>query len=97
MLHGRHDRKIEERSRATTAAILSDRRALSKATANSLRQIVWRSPEQCSVVVRDLVEERIAQAVGVRIPLAGPLVGGQRGFPERVGAVAAVHRQVEAV
>src|SRR5205085_1429342 len=36
MLHGRRGRKIEERSRATTAAILCDWRALSKASANSL-------------------------------------------------------------
>src|SRR6202158_1811001 len=52
----------------------------------------------CSVFVGgDLVEERGAQAVGVRIPLARPLVGGQRRRPELVGAVAAMHRQVEAV
>src|SRR5438874_13645520 len=63
MLHGRHGRKIEERSRATTAAILCDWRALSKASANNLLQIVRRWPEQWSVVVGDLVEERIAQAV----------------------------------
>ena len=50
------------------------------------------------VIVSDLVKERIAQAVGVRIPLTRPLVGGERCRPQRVGAgLAPVHRQVEAV
>ena len=39
-----------------------------------------------SVVRFDLVEERIAQAVGVGIPLARPLVRRQRRRPQRVGA-----------
>src|SRR5450631_4669922 len=44
-----------------------------------------------------LVKERVAQAVGIRIPLTRPLVGGKRCGPERIGAVAAMHRQVEPV
>src|ERR1700694_2357491 len=49
------------------------------------------------VVGFHLVKERVAQAVGIRIPLTWPFVGGQRCGPERVGAVAAMHRQVETV
>src|SRR6266404_9349112 len=50
-----------------------------------------------SIVRRDLVKERVAQALGIRIPLSRSLVGGKRRRPERGGAVAAVHRQVEAI
>src|SRR5882672_3702269 len=50
-----------------------------------------------SVVDCDLVKERVAQAVGIRIPLTRTLVGSQGCGPERVRAVATVHRQVEPV
>src|SRR5216684_8298884 len=50
-----------------------------------------------SVVDCDLVKERIAQAVGIRIPPTRTLVGSQGCGPERVRAVATVHRQVEPV
>src|SRR5260370_1425070 len=50
-----------------------------------------------SVVGCNLVKERVAQAVGVRIPVTGPLVGGQRCRPERVRAVVAVDRQDESL
>src|SRR6478609_6759812 len=49
------------------------------------------------VLVLDLVEEGIAQRVGVGVPLARALVGGQCRRPELVGAVLSVHREVEAV
>src|SRR3981189_707432 len=48
-----------------------------------------------SVVDCNLVKERVAQAVGIRIPLTRTLVGSQGCGPERVRAVATVHRQVE--
>src|SRR5258708_37067970 len=50
-----------------------------------------------SIVCRDLVKERVAQALGIRIPLSRSLVGGKRRRPERGGAVAAGHRQGEAI
>src|ERR1700730_1330704 len=50
-----------------------------------------------SIVDVDLVEKRVAQAVGVRVPVTRPFVGRQRRRPQRVRAVAAVHRQVETV
>src|SRR5258708_6235219 len=50
-----------------------------------------------SIVGRDLVKERVAQALGIRIPLSRSLVGGQRRRPERVRAVVAMHRQVESI
>src|SRR6185437_14730168 len=53
--------------------------------------------DKALVVLFDLVEERIAQAVGVRVPLARSLVGGERRRPQRIGTVVPVHRQVEAV
>src|SRR5258705_60599 len=48
-----------------------------------------------SAVDCNLVKERVAQAVGIRIPLTRTLVGSQGCGPERVRAVATVHRQVE--
>src|SRR5260370_34921771 len=50
-----------------------------------------------SAVDCDLVKKRVAQAVGIRIPLTRPLVGSQGCGPKRVRAVATVHRQVEPV
>src|SRR5258708_21707086 len=78
----------------TTGPSLCDQNAVGKATACA------RLPGQRadgSIVCRDLVKERVAQALGIRIPLSRTLVGGKRRRPERVGTVAAVHRQVESV
>src|SRR6187551_409908 len=102
MLHGRHDRKSNA---AAASATLSDSYAIGINSAN-----IWRNrprftrvgralqPTGLTSIVRfDLVEERIAQAVGVGVPLPRPLVGSQRRRPHQIGTVAAVHRQVEAV
>ena len=78
-----------------TAAILCDRDEFGKQLALPVR--IHRHRPNCLVVGFDLVEERIAQAVGVGVPLPRPLVGGERRRPQRVGAVAAMHREVESV
>src|SRR5437868_5287138 len=55
----------------------------------------WSLIIQPLVLGFDLVEERIAQTVGVRIPLPRSLVGGKRRRPQRIRAIAAMHREVE--
>src|SRR3954451_24476427 len=73
--------------------------AFGKATANNFRMSFRRTTgtKVSSILVLDLVKERIAQAVGIRIPLAGSLVGGQCRRPKRIRGIVAVHRQVESV
>src|SRR3569833_1813629 len=66
---------------------------------NSAKQLAnaTRVPRLVFVLVLDLVEEGIAQAVGVSVPLPRPLARGERRLPERIGAILAVHRAVEPV
>src|SRR6202521_2951112 len=78
--------KSRKAAESATLSILCDCRAFSKIIGNEQRRLV---------VGCDLVEERVPEAVGVRIPLAGALVGGKCRSPQRVGAVVAMHREVE--
>src|SRR5436190_12285091 len=90
MLHGRHDRN--------SSAIAANRYRINPKRSGSIRQSKWNGlTTRLFVLVCDLVKERIAKAVGVGIPLPRPLVGGQRRRPQRIGAVAAVHRKIKAV
>src|SRR5437868_219948 len=90
MLHGRHDRNA--------SAIAANRYRINPKRSGSIRQSKWTSRlTRLFVLFLDLVEERIAKTVGVRIPLPRPLVGGQGRRPQCVGHVAAVHRKIEAV
>src|SRR5437762_12660160 len=96
MLHGRLDRKSNAAAANATAKDSmrsgSIRQTFGTTGADSSEPAV-----RSSIVRFDLVKERIAQAVGVGVPLPRPLVGRQRRRPHRIGAVAAVHREVESV
>src|SRR6186713_3392920 len=100
MLHGRHDRKSNA---AAARRYPFGFYAIGINSANIWRNRPWftrvgralQPTGRTSIVRFDLVEERIAQAVGVGVPLPRPLVGSQRRRPNRIGAVAAVHREVE--
>src|SRR5690348_14266393 len=94
MLHGRHDRNVIDRALSSAPG---HRQPRPRMLARSGVQTNISTRRSILVVVFDLVEERIAQAVGVGVPLPRPLVGGKRRRPDLVGAVIAMHRQVEAI
>src|SRR6266850_4763115 len=59
--------------------------------------LIDQNRRRLSIFGFDLVEERIAQAVGVGVPLPRSLVGSQSRRPQRIRAIAAMHREVEPV
>ena len=61
-----------------TAPILCDQDEFGKAIGSTIGTA---GTAESVVLVFDLVEERITQAVGVGVPLARPLVGGKRRLP----------------
>src|SRR3954447_1750724 len=86
LLHGQHDRKPYCSGRHHRP-----RRSYAISTVRAKRVTA------ASVFGGHLVEERIAQAVGVGIPLARASIGSERRCPDSVGAIAPVHRKIKPV